>query len=165
MPEDTVHPPTLAEVMAFELDESGAPFTFTQRLAKENIWPLTFAVRVADEYKKFMFLAAAAGHAVSPSPIVDQAWHLHLAYTRSYWDDLCEKILHRKIHHIPTTGRADESAKFGGWYENTLASYRTLIGAEPPGDIWPDDKNKPVNAPDFRWIDIRRHWIFPKPWI
>ncbi|MEK6230809.1 MAG: hypothetical protein N2A42_03075 [Luteolibacter sp.] len=33
------------------------------------------------EYKRFVALAMLAGHPVTPSEEVDQAWHLHLVYT------------------------------------------------------------------------------------
>ena len=59
------------------------------RLASENGWSREYAVRVMQEYRRFAFLAVAAGHPVSPSDAVDQAWHLHLVYTRSYWDEFC----------------------------------------------------------------------------
>jgi len=36
------------------------------------------------EYKRFAFLAVAAGHPVSPSEAVDQPG-LHLTYTENYW--------------------------------------------------------------------------------
>ncbi len=42
-----------------------------------------------DEYRRFAFLAATAGHPVTPSDAVDQAWHLHLTYSRDYWDRFC----------------------------------------------------------------------------
>lgn len=158
---ETKTTPTLEAVMDFAIDTSGEPYSFTKRLAKENRWPLTFAVRVTDEYKKFMFLAAVSGLPVSPSPAVDQAWHLHLLYTHSYWDGLCAKVLGQTIHHLPSSGRTEDPAKFASWYADTLESYRRLIGSEPPDDIWPATIGQ---HPDLRWIDLRRHWIIRKPW-
>lgn len=156
-------PPTLEEVLAYEIDVSGSPQTFSQRLAKENRWALTFAVRVTDEYKKFMFLAATCGHPVAPSSILDQAWHLHLLYTRSYWEDFCGSVLRRKIHHVPSSERQGEAEQFAKWYADTLASYRKLIGTEPPADIWPSPGDNSRKA-DLRWVDLRRNWIIRKPW-
>src|SRR5690349_2852278 len=88
-------------VRSFRFDPEGTVYTFADRLAKENGWPAGYAARVVDEYRKFVFLAAAAGHPVSPSHDVDEAWHLHLVYTRSYWEELCGKVLHMKLHHEP----------------------------------------------------------------
>jgi hypothetical protein len=129
-----------AKIRAFSLDEEGAALSFTQRLARENGWTLLYARRVAEEYKRFMFLAVAAGHSVSPSDEVDQAWHLHMMYTRSYWERFCREVLGKTLHHEPTVGGREEQRKFSGWYEKTLASYRDFFGQEPPGDIWPEPR-------------------------
>ena len=91
-------------IEAFSPDDPTARLTFTRRLARENGWSLGYAVRVVDQYKRFMFLTVAAGHAVTPSEDVDQAWHLHLAYTRSYWNDFCGEVLRCPVHHGPTRG-------------------------------------------------------------
>jgi hypothetical protein len=69
---------------AYELDEPGAALPFTSRLAREQGWTHAEAARAIGEYKRFLFLAAVAGHPVSPSEPVDHVWHLHLLYTRSY---------------------------------------------------------------------------------
>ncbi|MGF2075510.1 glycine-rich domain-containing protein, partial [Enterococcus casseliflavus] len=90
-----------------------------QRLARENGWKLEFTRRVVAEYKRFIFLAIVAGHAVTPSQQVDQAWHLHLLYTRSYWDDFCGQVLGLRIHHGPTQGGSAEQAKYRDWYDRT----------------------------------------------
>ena len=46
-----------------------------------------------------MFLAVVAGHTVSPSVEVDQAWHLHLVYMQSYWREFCGEVLQQPVHH------------------------------------------------------------------
>lgn len=52
-----------------------------------------------------MYLAVRANHPVTPSDEVDQAWHLHLTYSRSYWDEFCGAVLEEVVHHDPTRGR------------------------------------------------------------
>jgi hypothetical protein len=121
---------------AFELDDADAAYPWSQRLARENGWSHPLALRVAAEYKRFLFLACAAGHPVTPSEEVDAAWHLHLLYTRSYWEELCPEVLGRPLHHGPTRGGRQEGEKFHDWYQRTLESYRRFFG-EPPADIWP----------------------------
>jgi hypothetical protein len=121
----------------FEFDESGVHLTFTDRLARDNGWTFEFAERVVEEYRRFILLAATAGHPVTPSEEVDRAWHLHLAYTRSYWDDLCGEVLGFPLHHGPTTGGEAEDAKYADWYERTLRSYEHTFNAPPPSGIWP----------------------------
>lgn len=86
----------------YSLDVPGVDFSFSQRLARENGWSIAYAQRVIEEYKKFAFLAVAAGHHVTPSDQVDQVWHLHLLYTHLYWGDFCPNILQRSLHHGPT---------------------------------------------------------------
>src|SRR5262245_37089051 len=151
----------LKQITAFPIDEGSPDLTFEMRLACENGWPLTFARRVVTEDKRFDFLAMTT-HAVTPSDQVDQAWHLHLTYSRSYWDRLCGEVLGRPLHHGPTRGGADEAAKFHEQYELTLVAYRTAFGEEPPADIWPPvfvrfgPDSHPVR------VDPSRNWVLSK---
>jgi uncharacterized protein (TIGR04222 family) len=147
----------------FEIDRPGAVLTFTRRLARENGWELAYAERVVAEYKRFVFLAMTAGHVVSPSEHVDQAWHLHLTYTHSYWNNLCRDLLGKPLHHCPTEGRTGEQAKFVGLYEQTLASYRRQFGCEPPTDIWPAAHQRFGEDLDHVTVNRRRYWIIPRP--
>jgi hypothetical protein len=123
-------------IHAFMFDDPDAAYPFAARLARENGWSRSFADRAIEEYKRFMFLAVVAGHPVTPSDQVDQVWHLHLLYTRSYWDRFCGEVLGRPVDHGPTKGGKQEGSKFEQWYERTLASYRSVFG-EPPTDLWP----------------------------
>ena len=121
---------------------------------RENGWPRAFAARAIEEYRKFCFLAVHAGHPVTPSDEVDQVWHLHLTYSRHYWDALCRDALERPLHHGPTEGGAAEDRKFHDWYETTLASYRRFFG-EPPKDLWPASNERFDERHDFVRIDRR----------
>jgi hypothetical protein len=155
--------PLWQRLRAFEIDESGVELTFVRRLARENGWRAKYALRVVEEYKKFVYLAMVAGHEVTPSEQVDQAWHMHLTYTRSYWDKLCGETLGRPLHHGPTKGGAAEQQKYIALYEQTLASYRQHFGYPPPSDIWPDSATR--FGDDLRHVTVntRRYWIIPKP--
>jgi hypothetical protein len=130
-------PELRARIQAFSPDEPGVVFPFSARLARENGWTREHAGRVTREYLRFVYLAMTAGHPVTPSLPVDEAWHLHLTYTRSYWEEMCGRVLGRPLHHEPTRGGEAEEAKFSDWYARTLASYRTAFGEEPPADVWP----------------------------
>lgn len=165
----TSNPPLLAahselwaSLLAFDLD-GAAQFSFSKRLARDNGWSATFAQRVALEYKKFLYLAATCGHPVTPSDEVDQAWHLHLVYTRSYWDDLCGQVLGFSLHHGPTKGGAAEGHKFRDWYAQTLRSYREAFGTAPPADIWPPAAQRFGEAPYFQRLNRKRYFLVPRP--
>jgi hypothetical protein len=126
-----------ARLETMEIDPPGATTRFHHRLKQYNKWTDEFAARVTKEYRRFLYLAARAGHPVTPSDTVDQAWHLHLIYTRHYWQELCGEILGLQLHHEPSAGGTVESNKFERQYEQTIESYKATFGEAPPADIWP----------------------------
>jgi len=150
-----------AKLVALDLD-GNVPFSFSKRLARDNGWSLAFAQRVVGEYKKFIYLAATCGHPVTPSDEVDQAWHLHLVYTRSYWEELCGQILGFPLHHGPTKGGAVEGQKFESWYARTMQAYELAFDALPPADIWPPATVRFGEALHFRRVNLRRHYLVPR---
>lgn len=151
-----------SRVEGFKLDESGARFPFSSKLAKENGWTTAFTNKAIEEYKRFTFLAVAAGHPVSPSDAVDQVWHMHLTYSDNYWNVFCKEILRKPFHHHPSKGGQDESDKFEDWYARTLASYEKFFGP-PPADIWPAPGSQAAMNHDFVRVDCTKVWILPKP--
>ncbi|MBS1506539.1 MAG: hypothetical protein JSS79_07835 [Bacteroidetes bacterium] len=153
--------PLWKDILDFELDDSNAPLTFTDRLARENGWTHEFAVRAVIEYKKFIFLICLSDRPLTPSDQVDQVWHLHLLYTRSYWDEMCAGILKKKIHHGPTKGGQREGEKFTDWYLKTLAFYRETFEEEPPRDLWPDAKQR-FSEINFQRVNRDRFWLVRK---
>lgn len=130
-------PALWARLETLALDDPGAACPFSVRLAEENGWTRPFARRVIDEYKRFVYLSQLGTGMVTPSTAVDRAWHLHLAYTRHYWDVLCARVLGRPLHHEPGRGEPGEVARFGACYRRTLALYRAEFGEEPPAELWP----------------------------
>jgi hypothetical protein len=145
----------------FEIDDTRAALPFSVRLARDNGWTHDFALRAIDEYKKFLLLAATLPHPVTPSDEVDQVWHLHLLYTRSYWDELCGKILCTPLHHGPTRGGAAERGKFNDWYNYTLEKYGEVFSHPPPKDIWPSAEIR-FRLINFIRVNTDTHWIVPK---
>ena len=150
-------------IQAFEFDTAEVQWPFSRRLARENRWSEEFALSVIKEYKKFAFLAMAAGHPVTPSDQVDQAWHLHLTYTRPYWEEFCAKALGKPLHHEPTQGGAAEKSKFDDWYGKTLASYERLFGHKPPEDIWPPPAIRFGRDLHFVRVNTQQHWLLTNP--
>lgn len=122
---------------AYEIGPPDAALTFIARLARENRWNAAFTERVLREYKRFCYLAVVAGHEVTPSDAVDQAWHLHLTYTRDYWDRFCPSVLGMPLHHGPTAGGPVERSRYYDQYAMTLKAYEDHFGEAPPADVWP----------------------------
>jgi len=122
----------------FSVDCGDEAFRFLDRLSRENGWSSSYSTRCMNEYRKFIFLAPKSKKAVTPSDHVDQVWHLHLCYTRSYWNDLCDKTLGQLIHHGPTKGGHAERKKYWAQYQQTLDLYQEVFGEKAPSDIWPD---------------------------
>ena len=149
-------------IVAFVIDEGPAALTFTKRLARENGWSLSFAERVVGEYKRFVYLAMVTGHPVTPSDEVDQAWHLHMLYTRSYFDRLCGEVLGRQLAHGPTKGGQEEGVKYREWYDRTKGVYRQEFGELPPGDVWPSSEVRFGDAPYFRRVNTKANFVLPK---
>ncbi|MEM8922338.1 MAG: hypothetical protein AAGD35_02475 [Actinomycetota bacterium] len=147
----------------FTIGDVDVAFGFSRRLARDNGWSPAFAERAIEEYKRFLFLGQVAGHPVTPSDEVDQAWHLHLTYTRSYWDDLCGQVLGRPFHHGPTVGGRAEAAKFDDWYDRTLRSYREWFGVEPPADLWPPAAMRFGDAPHYVRLNTRHALVVRRP--
>ena len=154
----------LNRIQAFSFDEGECALPFADRLARENQWSDMHAERVISEYKRFMFLAMVAGHPVTPSDEVDQVWHLHLLYTRSYWERFCGEVLGRELHHDPTTGGRSERGKFAHWYDRTLESYRRIFGP-PPQDIWPGPAIRFCEDLHYARVNTWRNCVIPKIWL
>ncbi|MGL6074539.1 MAG: TIGR04222 domain-containing membrane protein [Fimbriiglobus sp.] len=153
----------LAQLDAFLIDEGPLPaLSFAARLARENGWSRSYTNRVIREYKRFVYLTATAHHSVTPSVQVDAAWHLHLTYTKSYWNRMCGEVLKKPLHHEPTTGGRANAEKYLRNYEATLASYRAAFGHEPPEDIWPPAATRFGEDQAFTTVNTARNWVVPK---
>jgi uncharacterized protein (TIGR04222 family) len=125
--------------------------------AKQN-WSPGFTAQVVEEYRKFLFLCCISPNGASPSQAVDEAWHLHLTYTKSYWTDLCKNTLSINIHHHPSQGGDEEDHKHREWYAETLQFYESVFGSPPPDDIWPPPKQE-LPIPEPAW-HLRNEMIF-----
>jgi hypothetical protein len=146
----------------FQFDKPEAKLKFVDRLARENGWDIKYAHRVIDEYKKFIFLCCVSPVMVTPSDPVDQAWHLHLTYTRSYWVDLCKNTINREIHHNPTQGGKQEAVKYDDLYTRTRNLYKQYFYVEPPANIWQSNEVR-FSDVDFERVNKKVNWIIKKP--
>jgi uncharacterized protein (TIGR04222 family) len=150
-------------IQSYPLDDPGAVDSFSTRLARENRWTAAYTGRVVHEYRRFVLLAVSAGHSVTPSDAVDQAWHLHLTYSEAYWGHFCPEVLGRPLHHGPSRGGREEQSKYRGAYELTLDSYRRVFGEPPPADIWPPVAQRFAGPPRWMRVNGAEHWVLPRP--
>lgn len=153
------------KINSLQIGPPQAAFTFAQRLARENGWSTNFSDKVFFEYKRFLYLTATSDREVTPSDQVDQVWHLHLTYTRSYWKCLCEDILDFKLHHNPTEGGSQQQRKFHNQYQYTLDLYEKQYGEKPPEDVWPSVENRFDATQNFSRVSRKKHWVIKKPWV
>ncbi|HEY9906812.1 MAG TPA: TIGR04222 domain-containing membrane protein, partial [Thermosynechococcaceae cyanobacterium] len=160
---DTEQAALYQRLQEFLFDRPDTSLSFSQRLARENNWSLEFAERAIAEYKRFAFLAVVAGHPVTPSDQVDQVWHLHLTYTRSYWEEFCTQVLQRPLHHEPTRGGQAEGQKFDEWYGKTLESYQHWFGEFPPVELWPLPSDRFGRDLNFIRVNTQQNWVLSKP--
>lgn len=128
--------PLWQRLQVFTPDDPDASFPFTKKLAQENGWNTSFTLAAMEEYKRFAYLCCILPQGASPSPVVDQVWHLHLCYTINYWEVFCEKILQTKLHHYPSKGGDAEIQKHDNWMQDTLNEYKEIFGTDPPSEIW-----------------------------
>ncbi len=146
-----------------KLDDPEAAMSFTDRLAREQYgWTRDFATRVVAEYERYFLLMALSERPVTPSESVDQAWHLHLVYTRSY-HEWCEALSGQYIHHGPTKGGSAEGTRFEGQYGYTLALYEAVFGEAPPSDIWPAAEIRFSPAERAVWVRPAAMASAPRP--
>lgn len=142
-------------------DDVEANFPFSARLARDNGWSRGFARRVVTEYLRFAYLSRLGEGIVTPSDEVDQAWHLHLTYTKHYWGTM-RAALGGPLHHMPTRGGPEQELRFRQAYARTLRLYRSEFG-EPPRDIWPQEDIRFGKAPGFVRVNAQDVWIIRKP--
>lgn len=155
--------PVWSALSSYIIGPDDAALGFTRRLARENGWSSAQAARVMEEYRRFCFLAVTAGHQVTPSDAVDQAWHLHLTYSRDYWERFCPQVLGRPLHHGPTAGGPVEQARYFAQYAETLKSYEAVFGP-PPADLWPDARRRLIEDPKARRVHPRDGLVLPR-WL
>ncbi len=148
-------------IQNFKMDDPQSKLTFTKRLARENGWTPQYASRVVEEYKKFIYLSVTSRKSLTPSDEVDQAWHLHLIYSQSYWIDFVRNTLQGYvIHHGPTKGGSAEGERFTLQYDDTLTLYRESFGPQPI-DIWPNSKDR-FSKINYRRVDVDSNIIINK---
>ncbi|WP_341862217.1 hypothetical protein [Gymnodinialimonas sp. 57CJ19] len=131
------NPELWTRLQAYQFDGPGsAPFSV--KLSRAEGWSRRRTAQVIEEYRKFLYLTQISDRQVTPSRIVDAAWHMHLTFTRDYWDHLCTNVIGKPIHHQPCAGE-EEMPRYRDQFAATRALYEAEFGVEPPADIWARD--------------------------
>ena len=154
--------PVWVSLSRYSIGPEDAALPFAARLARENGWSAGYAERVIEEYKRFCFLAVTNDEEFTPSDAVDQAWHLHLTYSRDYWERFCPDILGRSFHHSPTAGGGAERHRFFEQYAETLKRYEQVFCEPAPTDIWPSAARRLIEDPKARRVHPRDAFIVSK---
>jgi hypothetical protein len=161
---DPSQDPLWHRIDAFDLDALDVTLPFSRRLARDNCWTHDYAARVIEEYKRFCYLSVRAGHAVAPSDQIDQAWRLHLSFSRQYWDEFCTKVLCADLHHSPPlTSDLEDAGRHRASYAATMKSYQRMSGAPPPADIWPNVAQQFSDAVAMRRVNTADYMIIRRP--
>ncbi|MBD5779742.1 hypothetical protein IEN85_09585 [Pelagicoccus sp. NFK12] len=121
----------------FAFDAPGAKEPFSERLRQKQGWSPARCRAAIEEYRKFLYLAGVSGESVVPSKAVDAVWHFHLTYTRSYWEELCGRVLEKPLHHNPGSGQQGERETFRARYLQTLFAYEAEFSEAAPIRFWP----------------------------
>lgn len=157
------HDPILKQRLSdyiFDVPDAESPFS--KRLARENGWDDNYALDVIEEYRRFVYMVCVSGETLTPSDEVDQVWHLHLSYSRAYWETFCPLILQRPLHHDPTQGGESEGKQFESNYRRTLELYTAIFYEVPPKDIWPPVAIRFGYAADYVRVNRGLFVIAPK---
>jgi hypothetical protein len=147
------------EAHSFEPDTR---LPFTARLARDHSWHLDEARAAVDAYRRFCFLACVSSTPVTPSEAVDEVWHLHLTYSRDYWDVWCGQVLRTPLHHDPTPGGPEAQMRYRLQYAQTLALHERFFGA-PDEHLWPGTVERFGPTPRYTVADRERVFLVPRP--
>ncbi|MGW4386195.1 hypothetical protein [Streptomyces sp. NPDC004685] len=81
----------------------------TNRLLNEHpTFERALAERITEQGLAYLYTAARTGELLSPSPMVDLAWHAMILHTRDY-ADWCDEFAGHVVHHIPEDAAVDRS--------------------------------------------------------
>lgn len=149
-------------IAAHPFEDPALPLDFTARLAREQGWTRAEARAAIAEYRRYCWLACAGFGPMTPAVAVDEVWHLHLTYTRDYWERWCGIALGVPLHHEPTGGTRADRHRYAAQYAATLAAYARCFG-DPPVRWWPDPAERFADPARIRRVDTARTWLLPRP--
>lgn len=117
------------------ISEAAFPEGFDEKLKSEFSWSSDDIHQATQEYRRFVYLSQVADHPVSPPREVDLVWHVHLLFSKNYWD-VWGKMLTRPLHHEPANSPQDEK-KFRAQYGDTRVLYLQEFESFEFEKLWP----------------------------
>ncbi len=158
--------PMWVRVRDYPLDPVGYEGSFRKKLARETGCSYELAGQAMVEYKRFIYLCARSERMLTPSELVDHAWHQHLLDTKRYWQDFCVNALGKPIHHEPERGagpgkKEEDPERFKKAYEHTMTYYRRVFGEAADAEVWPGVEER-FGRERFVRVDRWSHWLVPR---
>jgi hypothetical protein len=150
-------------ISRYDLEGIAGAVSFSSRLAQANSWSNNYAKDVIQEYKKFIYLCCLNDKNLSPSDAVDQAWHLHLLYSKEYWNKFCPDVLEQELHHRPSQGGDKEVSYHQQGYEKLQKLYFEEFKMMPSKEVWPEYASMFSDEIHMARINIRDYWFFLLP--
>lgn len=138
------------EAFKFDADDGSKPFSV--KLASAEGWSPEFTAIAIEEYRKFLYLTQVSDRQATPSEAIDRVWHMHLTFTRHYWDALCGDVLQAELHHDPCKG-AEDMPRYETQYRATKALYVKEFGKDPNPMIWDGDTGETPRS-GGAWLEI-----------
>lgn len=128
----------MLEIKLTTISNYSFEFLKERLLIEENSLTTIEEIDVAiEEFKKFLSLIAMEIKPLAMiSPKVDEVWHQFILFTEKY-NDFCEKIMGRFIHHKPNTS-IDPVPLIA--IDNVINGYKLNFGTIP--EIWYEGLDK-----------------------
>ena len=133
-----IDPALWKRLQAHDFDAIGTAYPYFKKLASAEGWDRRYTDDVIQEYRRFLYLTQISDGQVTPSVAIDRAWHVHLTFTRNYWDRLCRDVLGGPLHHEPCAG-SEDMPRYQRQFVDTKSLYVQEFGRVPPAHIWGGD--------------------------
>jgi hypothetical protein len=108
----------------------GENFSFLkERVLKDDSIPEVFVDEAIEEYKKFLGMHAhdvKAFLTMRDGSYIDEVWHAHILFTRSY-ADFCGRVFGHFFHHDPFSKSTPDKDPQGSW-KKFKDGYEALYG-------------------------------------
>ncbi len=103
-------------------------------VARETTLTAAQAHIAVEEYRRFLYLAAAHGPAIAPSHVVHAVWRVHLDDRHAY-GIMLENVISGTL---PRFNASRVPKAYGPVDASTLALLRSEFGGAPNPKVWPD---------------------------